>query len=235
MSGSSAQTWTLAVRLADAPRDADGGDGSDQTANDRERARPPIFLDSFTYFLLLDGYVTEWLLRLTASGVESFWTAASPADRKPVGVADHERERAEHLGPIAQNTCLHLERRHHTGQGVAFERLADPGDEPVAGDTEVAADDDRRRAEHVAEPGHDAADLPARVGDDPACADVAAGDQVDQVADRELARSVGRSRSRTASVDATVSRQPRFPQRQTAPSLRTSTWPSSPASPVPPR
>ena len=45
----------------------------------------------------------------------------------------------------------------------------------------------------------------------------------------------GRSSEKTASVEATVSRQPRFPQRQTAPSERTLTCPSSPARPVTPR
>ena len=40
-----------------------------------------------------------------------------------------------------------------------------------------------------------------------------------------------RSRSTSAPVPATVSRQPRLPQRQTMPSGWTSTWPSSPARP----
>ena len=46
---------------------------------------------------------------------------------------------------------------------------------------------------------------------------------------------VGRSSSSSASVEATVSRQPRFPHRQTAPFSTTYTWPSSPANPVAPR
>ena len=44
-----------------------------------------------------------------------------------------------------------------------------------------------------------------------------------------------RSSSASASVPATVSRQPRLPQRQTGPSASTSTWPSSPARPSAPR
>src|SRR5215213_1040169 len=44
-----------------------------------------------------------------------------------------------------------------------------------------------------------------------------------------------RRTSSSAPLEAVVSRQPRFPQRQTAPSGSTSTWPSSPAIPPQPR
>ena len=58
---------------------------------------------------------------LVTSPVREFLNRYKPRRPQPVGISDYESERAEKLGTIAQNTCLHLECRHDTRQCVAFE------------------------------------------------------------------------------------------------------------------
>ena len=58
---------------------------------------------------------------LVTSPVRELLNRYEPRRPQPVGIADHERECAEKLGTIAQNACLHLERRHDARQCVAVE------------------------------------------------------------------------------------------------------------------
>ena len=63
---------------------------------------------------------------------------ASPMKRReagraePIGVADHERERAEHLGAIAEHACLHLDAAGDARQRVAVDRVTDAVEQRLA-------------------------------------------------------------------------------------------------------
>ena len=65
-------------------------------------------------------------------------------------VSPSASKRTEHLARPGR--LLELERRPHTRQGVAVERLTDPGEQRIAHATEITADDHRRRAEDVQRP-----------------------------------------------------------------------------------
>ena len=90
--------------------------------------------------------------------------AREPCRGEPIRVGDDEGERAEHLRPFAEDAGAHLD-------GLARRRAARSGRSPrgcpsrsgVAGRAELAADDDRRGVQVVAEVGEDAADGPPGV------------------------------------------------------------------------
>ena len=146
-------------------------------------------------------------------------------------LGQHERRRAEHLGSLA-------ERATRVSTAAADGRITDSeiarwsgSSSTGPGPRQLAADHDQLRVQHVDDGGHRGADRLARRRRPHAA----------RARRRRWTSSATRgtwtpSESATAAALATVSRQPRLPQRQSAPPSATArTWPSSPAIPSRPR
>src|SRR3954471_17715327 len=112
-----------------------------------------------------------------------------------IRVCDHERQSAEYLRALSEHTRLHLDGTRGARWGETVERVADPVQQRIPGGAEVAADDHGGRIEGVAEVGQDAADREARVVDNPPCARIPCGDELEQAAERQL-RPVGLAQHR---------------------------------------
>src|SRR3954454_16397438 len=77
---------------------------------------------------------------LAPSGAER----GEPAQAHVLDVADHERERPQHLGALAQHAARHRDRLGRAWLGVAVDALAAAAHERRARRAEVAADHHRR-------------------------------------------------------------------------------------------
>ena len=135
-----------------------------------------------------------------------------PRGTQAAGVGDHDGEGAEHLRPVAQHAGLDLDRLRRARERIAVDLLANAVEQGVSCQAELAADDDAGRVQEVAQVGDGAADRPPRVVDDPLGRQVAVGDEVEQLAQRQVGavrgaeegdeRSGGRDRLQAAAAPA---------------------------------
>ena len=89
------------------------------------------------------------------------------------GVLEHERNRAEHLGPLPELAEDDLHVLGGARDGAAPHRFSERLEQHVAGGGHAAADDDPLGVEQVAEVGDRGADVAAGVGERAPAAGVA--------------------------------------------------------------
>ena len=149
------------------------------------------------------------------------WRARAPRARSPGRRARRPRPRG---------------RRGDGRQRRAAQRPRSGAEQQLAGGAQVPADHDHPRVEEVADVADHAADRARRVGDRAAAAEVAGQRERDELLrGHVLAAALATARRTIAGPEASVSRQPRLPQRQIGPVSSTATWPISPAMPPAPR
>src|SRR6476469_6510444 len=139
---------------------------------------------------------------------------------------EDEGQRAEELGPFPEHPCDHGDLFGRIRDRVAADRLEDRLGDQLAGGAQIAADDHAVGGDQIAEPGEGDSDLPTGLGDQP----VSRNSSWVETGSPRLAPSC----SAMARADATVSRQPRLPQRQIAVPCWAGVWPISPAVPPAP-
>src|SRR5829696_6732483 len=94
-----------------------------------------------------------------------------------LGLGEDERDRAEHLGAVAERAGDDGGRLRGRGERGPLERLAHAVEQQLAGVREVAAHDQQLRVEHVHEHRGGLADRPPGVRDDAPAAEVALAGQ----------------------------------------------------------
>ena len=130
-------------------------------------------------------------------------------------LSEDESRRPEDLGAVAQRAGGDAHRARRGRDAVALDRHPDGIEEDRPGRRQVAADDDELRVEDVDQHRQRTPDRLAGVGDRAPRAAVAGGDELEQRVARDTGLPMLRSsRAATATGLATVSRQPRLPQRQ---------------------
>src|SRR3954447_26204005 len=99
---------------------------------------------------------------------------------------EHERNRAQHLGALAQRTLQDLHVIGRRADRAAPQRLAQRPEQQLARGPQIAADDDLLGVEPVAQRGHRCADRAAGVDDRARAAGVALQREAHGVVEREL-------------------------------------------------
>ena len=117
---------------------------------------------------------------------------------------------------------------------MAVDLFAQRIQQHVASRAQLAPDDDQLGVEQVAQGGHRLTDITAGVGEYAARAGVAGRGRVKQLLGGQLGAVRGLQQLDGAAAPASVSRQPRLPQRQNGPSSWMIVWPISPAIPPAP-
>src|SRR5439155_4755863 len=103
-----------------------------------------------------------------------------------IDLPEHEAQRAEDGGPIAELASDDLGGRRGHRERAAFDRGADRVQQDVAGSAQRTPDDHPARVQEVAEVGDLHADQPSRVADHTAATRVAGRRQPEQIVHRQV-------------------------------------------------